>query len=223
MKFHLVSAHFGGKPPWKHKLISKVNDVSTNYYHDNNTPPRHLSMHPRLKSKIPKMLEWKLVDSDWYIWADSSIRLNDIDITEIIKETAKDNPLCLFKHTKASSIAEEVNSVRAQIKVKNKYFTQRYEGEPLINQLAYYYGDPDFIDDKLFSMTFFAYKREAISLMKEWFIHNTIWSIEDQISFPYLLQKSGLNYSLFEGSVSTNKTMFNWQWKDRENYLNVNY
>ena len=100
-RFHAVSAHFGGPIPWMHKIQSNKHEVSLNYYHDGNTPTRSLCMHPRLKSKVPKMLEWRSVDSEWYLWLDSSIRLKDIDISEIIIDKAGDNPLCLFKHTKA--------------------------------------------------------------------------------------------------------------------------
>ncbi len=217
---HAVSAHFGGSIPWIHKVRSKGNKVSLNYYHDGNTPSRHLSMHPRLKSKIPKMLEWKYVDAEWYVWLDSSIKLKDIDIAEVILDTAGNNPLCLFRHTKANSILEEVNYIRSQLANNNKYFTKRYQGEPLLEQLIQYYGDQDFTDENLFSMTFFAYHRKARKLMEEWFIHNAIWSIEDQVSFPYLLQQSGLSYSLFEGTINSNKTIFEWDWRGREANLN---
>tara|TARA_Y100001968_G_C19436076_1_gene759776 strand:- start:1046 stop:1738 length:693 start_codon:yes stop_codon:yes gene_type:complete len=222
-RIHYVSAHFGGPIPWKHKIFSKDHNISVNYYHDLNTPSRHLSMHPRLKSKIPKMLEWKYVKAEWYVWIDSSIKLKNIDLSKIILETAKDKSLCLFKHTQGSSILEEANSVRAQINTKNwknnHYFLKRYSGEPILEQLINYYGDKDFVDNKLFSMTFFAYHYSAINLMKEWFLHNTIWSIEDQISFPYLLQKSGLKYALFNGTILDNTEIFNWDWNTRENHF----
>ena len=56
-RMHFVSAHFGGPVPWDFHVTSDTVEVSTAYYTDSNTPSRHLAMHPRLKSKIPKMIE----------------------------------------------------------------------------------------------------------------------------------------------------------------------
>ena len=74
---HFVSAHFGGQAPWEHKVQSKEIDVSIAYYTDKNTPTRHNSMTPRLKAKIPKMLEWQNKKADWYVWMDSSVKLKE--------------------------------------------------------------------------------------------------------------------------------------------------
>ena len=104
-KMHFVSAHFGGPVPWNFEIASNSIEVTTAYYNDANTPSRHLAMHPRLKSKIPKMLEWKFIDSDWYVWIDSSLKLKPTfsDLPAKILEVADGNPLVLFKHTAANS------------------------------------------------------------------------------------------------------------------------
>ena len=96
--YTLCPAHFGGEPPWKHQIKSNKYKVTTAYYTDKNTASRHNSMTPRLKAKIPKMLEWQVVNADWYVWMDSSIRLKDIDLEAILK-CAGNNPLCFFRHT----------------------------------------------------------------------------------------------------------------------------
>ena len=219
MHFHFVSAHFGSSTPWQHKPKSKEHHISLKYYDDNNTPSRRLAMHPRLKAKIPKMLEWKSYEADWYVWLDSSIRLNpDIDIPSIIIKKANGNPLCLFRHSLGKTIMDEAKCVLENIQYGNDYFKRRFIGEPIKSQLIYYYGDPDFKDINLFQMSFFAYHRSAAPLMKEWFIHNCLWTLKDQISFPYVLQKSGLKYGLFEGTIPNN-FMFRWEWKKREEHL----
>jgi len=218
MHFHCVSAHFGGTKPWEHNLHSSQ-ILSSCYYDDNNMPSRHNSMHPRLKGKLPKMLEWRSVNADWYIWMDSSVKINTgIDIPEIIIKTARNNPLCLFRHTQATSIQEEAACVLQGISRGNDYFVKRYSGEPIANQLETYLNDDSFKDNNLFQMTFFAYHKSAAALMQEWFVHNCIWSIEDQISFPYVLSKSGLQYSCFEGNVLSNE-IFTWDWQSREDKL----
>lgn len=67
-------------------------------------------------------------------------------------------------------------------------------------------------------MTAFAYHKSAAPLMQEWFLQNCLWSLEDQISFPYVLQRSGLSYALFPGTVPDNP-LFRWSWETREAHL----
>jgi hypothetical protein len=218
MHFHAVSAHFGGPRPWTHYLSSSES-LSSHYYDDRNTPSRHNAMHPRLKAKIPKMLEWMNTEADWYIWMDSSIRLNDgIDLPKAVMQRSQGKPLCLFRHSAHSSIQQEAQVVQQAMLQGLTYHLNRYSGEPLASQVENYLSDQSFKDNKLFEMTFFAYHRSAAPLMQEWFMHNCLWSIEDQISFPYVLHKSGLEYSCFEGSVCKNE-YFTWDWQAREKSL----
>lgn len=218
-RMHFVSAHFGGKAPWKNHVESDRFQVTNSFYDDSNYSSRHLAMHPRLKAKIPKMLEWKYVEADWYVWVDSSIRLRGNKICDWIEKTADGKELCLFKHSYANSIREEVNRVRDNLDRSVSYIKRRYSGEPLLEQLVYYYGDKNFVDDRLFGMTMFAYKRSAAPLMQEWFNHNVEWSIQDQISFPYVLSKFEYEYSVFDCLITDENNYFEWDWKRREQGL----
>lgn len=219
MHFHFVSAHFGGPPPWRHHPVSKNHQISLHYYDDSNTPSRVLAMHPRLKAKVPKMLEWRFVNADWYVWLDSSIELNpNADLPANILKWSNGHPLCLFRHSKATSIQEEAQLILNQLEQKTPYFERRYQGEPIREQLLHYLGDPDYCDNRLFQMTAFAYHKSAAPLMQEWFLQNCLWSLEDQISFPYVLQRSGLSYALFPGTVPDNP-LFRWSWETREAHL----
>lgn len=219
-RIHFVSAHFGGTPPWRHTIQHPHHQISCAYYDDFNTPSRHLAMHPRLKAKIPKMLEWQFIDADWYVWLDSSIRIRSDAICDWVLDTAGDNPLCLYKHSFAHSIHEEAKRVRDNLDREIDYIKRRYAGEPILEQVIHYYGDPDFVDNQLFGLTLFAYHRSASHLMLNWFHHNVIWSIQDQLSFPYCLQKSGLAYSLFDGLITEENPFFEWDWMRREENLN---
>ena len=173
-------------------------------------------MHPRLKAKIPKMLEWRFYKADWYIWMDSSIQIKkNADLPELVLKTANGNPLCLFKHSKLQSIEEEGKLIKRKTRKDLPYFHKRFSGEPIISQTEHYLRDKKFKDDKLFQMTFFAYHHSARFLMQEWFMQNCIWSIKDQLSFPYVLAKSGFSYSLFSGTVAENDH-FTWCWRERE-------
>ncbi len=219
-RVHFVAAHFGGQVPWVPCISSDKHHVTFNYYNDSNTPSRHLSMHPRFKSKIPKMLEWKFVDSEWYVWMDSSIRPHkDIDIADKVLEKTGDKPICLFKHSFVNTIREEALRTLSMLKDKHGYHSIRYSGEPILDQLIHYYGDPDFIDNKLFSTSFFAYHRSQSDLMQKWFNEVVDWSLQCQISFPYVLHKSGIEYELFDGYSNGSNELFTWDWPNREKNL----
>ncbi|WP_037991020.1 glycosyltransferase domain-containing protein [Synechococcus sp. CC9616] len=215
MKFRIVSAHFGSKKPWDITPQSKHN-FSFKYYDDNNTHSREMAMHTRLKSKIPKMLEWRFHKADWYIWMDSSIRINpQSDLPEEVLKTSQGAPLCLFKHPSLHTIEEEAQVITRKTRPDLPYFYERFKGEPINQQINSYLADSNFNDNALFQMTFFAYHYSARYLMQEWFLQNCIFTIKDQLSFPYVLTKSKLKYSLFSGSVANNH-MFKWDWKSRE-------
>ena len=215
MRIHVCSAHFGGPPPWPHALRSEHHTLSLQYYTDSNSPARSAVMHPRLRGKVPKMLEWRNVDADWYIWLDSSVRVKAPDLAEAVLQTAGDHPLCLFRHSLACSIREEAKGVLRGMSNGVEYFLNRYSGEPIAEQVRHYLDDPAFHDNQLFWMGCFAYHRSAAALMQEWFLHNCLWSVEDQLSFPYVLARSGLSHALFTGTP-VNNPLVEWDWRARE-------
>ena len=215
MKFCLLSAHFGGTKPWPQKLQSK-HQFKFKYYDDRDLPGRENAMHPRLKSKIPKMLGWRYHKADWYVWMDSSVIVKPgVDIPDAVLNTAKNNPFCLFKHTQLNRIQDEAQVVINAIKRNNQYLKARFEGEPILRQVNSYLADESFEDNQLFQMTFFAYHYSARRIMQEWFIQNCLWSIKDQLSFPYVLSKSGATYSLFKGNALDNDLFF-WNPQKRD-------
>ena len=60
MRIRLTSCNFGDTQSLvinNQDEIDRLN-IDVKIYNDLNTPSRLLSMHPRLKGKIPKMLEW---------------------------------------------------------------------------------------------------------------------------------------------------------------------
>lgn len=134
MHFHFVSAHFGGPPPWRHHPVSKNHQISLHYYDDSNTPSRVLAMHPRLKAKVPKMLEWRFVNADWYVWLDSSIELNpNADLPANILKWSNGHPLCLFRHSKATSIQEEAQLILNQLEQKHLILSAVTRENPFAN------------------------------------------------------------------------------------------
>ncbi len=204
MKIKLISASYGGHSELKinnHEELQKYN-VDVVLYNDSNTPSRNLSLHSRLKGKIPKMLEWDLnEDYDYYIWVDSKFTLNDGIIEQLINGV-QGYDLCLFNHPNRSSVKSELDFMNDLMARGDNYLISRYQGEDMDKQVSLYSQDSNFIDDKLFACGCFVYTKELVknkehNLLKEWFYHNTVYSIQDQLSLPYLLTKFKTNYNTY--------------------------
>lgn len=218
-RIHITSCIFGKNLTTSeiylpHQIGNDEYEITTSFYNDYNFPLRDKSLQPRLKGKIPKMLEWMNFEADYYVWIDYPIEIKTNEFFKIVEELG-DADMCLFKHVDRSSIVEELKFMESIY--NNDYIKSRYSNEPIKEQVDKYLSDDNFIDDKLFNMGFFVYSKNIIqnaesNIMKDWFFHNVIYSIQDQISFPYLLSKYKIKYKIFDsGNVyENNYTTFNW-------------
>jgi hypothetical protein len=210
----LVStALFGGE------LYSKwVDQVSDRYEIvfnriDNKTEsPRTKAMSPRLRGKIPKMVAWEDHPGyDYYIWMDAGFSILDPSAIErMVDQCLNGVDICLFRHSSRHSVKQELDFVVSLMHAGNQYLVDRYEGERMIEQVQSYSKDTTWVDNVLFECGTFIYSKDIVAnkehnVMKEWFYHNCIWSVQDQLSLPYLLHKFGIRYKLFEGNVYSNQ------------------
>jgi hypothetical protein len=212
-KVCIVTADFGNHIKNFNPIIPKQNEdlyeVIIKIYDDNNTTSRINSLHPRTKGKIPKMLEWMETDSDYYIWIDSKFKVVSENFVNDIINYLGDYEMCLCEHPNRDSTKKECDFVLEQMNNKNQYLVERYLGEKIKEQVDFYLNEKNFIDDKLFALGFFVYSKNLIvnknyNLMTDWFFHNCYWSIQDQLSFPYLLQKHRINYTVFNFNIFLN-------------------
>jgi hypothetical protein len=79
----------------------------------------------------------------------------------------------------------------------------------MTEQVSSYMKDPTWQDNLLLACGIFIYSKSIIenkeyNLMKEWFYQNCLWSVQDQLSLPYLIHKFKTNFRLLEGSVYSN-------------------
>jgi len=194
------------------KQQPKNTDIQVDYnrWNNENYPSRVNSMSPRLKGKILRMLSWEeQPDYDYYIWMDSTISMYRTDVIDYAIDRIGDADICLFKHPEYSTIKEELDLINDWMGNGNKYLINRYEGERCNEQVAYYLNDKEYVDDTLFATGCFIYSKKLVenrnyNLMKEWFYHNCYWSVQDQLSLPYLVSKMKINYKLFDYGIYTN-------------------
>ena len=213
IKIHISTALFSGGQ--LHRFIpiqeSSEYNITIKTYDDHNTHSRRNALHPRLKGKIPKMLEWlQYGDADYYIWMDAPFVITSKKIGEIVTSCMIGYDMCLFLHPWNKNIQDEVNQVVRGVKNNCDYLFPRYDGEPIMEQYEHYMADDTFTDDKLFSCGLFIYSRSLVSnprsnLMIDWFLQNAYWSVEDQISLPYLLHKWKTKYTTYDGCIYNNE------------------
>lgn len=212
MKVLVTTASFGSplKSTWIEQRSNKY-EIVFNRIDDNTESPRTLAMSPRLRGKIPKMLVWEEHPGyDYYIWIDSGFSiLNESSIERMVDECINVDA-CFFKHSERYNVKQESNFVNVLMSRGHQYLLERYEGERMTEQVDKYSKDETWIDNILFECGTFIYSSKIVAnresnVMKEWFYNNCIWSVQDQLSLPYLLHKFGINYKLLEGNVWVNE------------------
>jgi hypothetical protein len=213
-KIHIATALFGSSEEFIKNIPTQENDnyeINIKTYTDDNTYSRINALHPRTKGKIPKMLEWMSYEADYYIWMDAPFILHSNNIGVLVEKYLKESDICLFTHPWNKTVDDEVTQVLNGVKEEHPYLYSRYKGEPILEQYTSYINDPNYHDDKLFSLGFFIYKKTLVenkdyNLMTDWFFHNCYWSIEDQVSFPYLLNKHKIKHTTFtNGDIYQNE------------------
>jgi len=208
-KILILSANFGLGQELKSDVPFEYGDYQIDVikYNDDNFPKRTNALHPRLKAKIPKMLGWYYNPGyDFYIWMDSKFTITHSKFFGVIFEHINNTDLCVFNHPNRTTIKSEAEFCTSD---SEPYLISRYKDEPMIEQVNHYLTDPNFVDDKLFAMGCFLYSKHLVenkehNFMTDWLFHNMIWSVQDQLSFPYILSKYTINYSVYNTPLLDN-------------------
>ena len=210
IKIAVISANLGGIDPdysSEHVKQRLPENVKLDFFNFTNEtyPVRGKVMSPRLQAKIPRMMGWKLKPGyDYYVWLDSAITLkHETSIMWLLNQCAD---IALFKHPFLDCIRDEVGFIIQEMSTNNGYLIDRYQYEPLAEQLETYSKDPDFVDDKNFAAGVFMYRNtpETQKFMTTWLMHCVLYSINDQVSFPYVMLKHKCEVNGIEGDIYDN-------------------
>ena len=137
---------------------------------------------------------------------DSRFTISKADSIQWLIDQCQNVDIALFVHPSRCSIKDEYNYVRELISTDNQYLLDRYQGEDMQYQYEVYQRDASFVDNRLFACGLFVYSKRLVAnrdnnLMKDWFYHNCLYSVQDQLSLPYLLQKHNTIYNTLEGNI----------------------
>jgi len=159
------------------------------------------SLSPRLAAKIPKFRPDMFVSSSKSVWIDSSMSdptgyLHQASLTALLQ-----NDFVVFPHPERSSVREEV-PVSLELP---KYF-----GLPISAQFESYQakGFPDNIG--LWAATVIArnHTEQIAQLGSAWFLENSLWTIQDQISLPYLVWKYRISVGTYNAHLWNGPLVF---------------
>lgn len=184
-------------------VIHVSQSVPYNYhlFTDQNFPPRSKAMTPRLQAKIPKMFGWQLApDYETYLWLDGNLQLSHPDSLKYYLDQLADNDIVVLRHPGRPNIRQEVRYTRKGINQQSMYILSRYPGELLAELYDLIEKDKEYIDDLLVIGGIFLYRDtpKVREMLKEWFYYQTRYILQDQISFAYVLKKSGIKFKVLD-------------------------
>ena len=164
--------------------------------------------YPRLAAKRPKMLPWNYTDCDAAVWLDASFEVVNPAFGEWSREHLKTNDFVVWLHPEGRV------DIRQEVEVC--WFFDKYKDYPLREQLAAYVADgmPELWGLFACGTLGWVFTEEAKRLGRYWYAENVNWSIQDQVSLPYLLWREGKRFGIWQANEYQNEYL-RLRWDER--------
>lgn len=143
---------------------------------------RPSSLPSRMACKLPKMMPWNFTDCDAAVWIDASFSINS-SLSDFVRPQLEENDFIVFNHPEnRDCIVQEM---------EHCYSWLKYKDYPMREQVQSYMseGMPEHYGLWAAGMVGWRFTEQAKQFGKLWYAENASWSIQDQISLPYLLWK----------------------------------
>ena len=199
-KTAVITCNLGGfDKPIEHAEQS----VDYDYFNftDKNFPPRDKSFTPRMQAKIPKCFGWQLKPGyDSYLWIDGNLRMKDKHTLEYFRDQLEGYDVVVLKHPTHDTVHWEYRYCWRGLhnNAPSNYMRERYTNEWLDEQYKVIADDKDYEDDSMVNGGIFMYRNtpEVQAMLKEWWYYISRYLIMDQLSWIYVLKKSGLKINI---------------------------
>ena len=164
-------------------------------------------LHPRLAAKAPKMLPFDHVEADIAVWIDAAFEISGEGFREFCEQSLGDKDFIVWEHpdlADRSCLYEEAAYCQDWPK---------YADWPIRLQVASYMveGMPEKFGLWACGSIVWRNTKEARKFGDDWYQENLDWSIQDQVSFPYLLWKHKPNFGVFPMGEFDNPYLTWWR------------
>ncbi len=146
---------------------------------------------PRLDSKFPKFRPDLFTTCDYSVWVDASMRDENNWLRQAVEKKLLSHDLVFFRHPQRDNVLEELIA---------SLDLDKYLDQPIIDQV-HSYQVQGFKDDLgLWAGGVIARKhtQENIDFGDAWLVENNKWSIQDQLSLPFVIWKLRLVPGVFD-------------------------
>ena len=164
--------------------------------------------HPRLAAKRPKMLPWLFTDCDAAVWLDASFEIVGEGFSEWARNHVSWNDFVVWVHPEGRT------DIRQEVEVC--WFFPKYEQYPLKEQLSHYVeqGMPQHWGLFAGGTVGWRFTDEAREFGERWYQEQVDWSIQDQVSLPFLLWDSGKKFGIWQAHEYKNEFL-KLRWDER--------
>lgn len=139
--------------------------------------------HPRLAAKRAKMMPWEYVSTDASVWIDGSRRVANIDFRAFVERHLSQHDLVMWDHP------ENRDCLYQEAAYCQDW--GKYSAWPIREQVAAYRteGMPEHFGLWCASVIGMRHTAQVKDFGAAWLAEQHRWSIQDQVSLPYLLWK----------------------------------
>lgn len=163
---------------------------------------------PRLAAKAAKMTPWEFTDCDAALWIDASIEVTSDQVRAFTEVTLARADLAVWVHPEGRTDIRQEGPVC--------WDWPKYRNQPMREQVEHYAADGFPEQWGLFACGVMGWKftPEARRFGEAWLAEQERWTIQDQISLPYLLWREGLPFTVFQAHQYQNP-YFRIRWDER--------
>jgi len=147
--------------------------------------------HPRLAAKLPKARPDLYTDCETSLWIDGSIHVRDGSFTALVRSLLERHDLVLTDHPEDRDCLFQ--------EAQHCWDWPKYRAEPLREQVEHYRGQGMPEGFGLWAAGCIARRHtpQNLELGQSWLEEMERWSIQDQVSLPYLLWRDGVEFTTF--------------------------
>lgn len=164
-----------------------------------------------MAAKRPKMMPWLYTDCDAAVWIDASFQLTGQGFHNWAVAHLQRDDFVVWSHP------EGRNCIGQEAEVC--YDFPKYRGQPIREQARHYFNDGMPRMWGLFACGTVGYRftPEAKKVGAAWYREQEKWTLQDQISLPYLLWSSGRPFGTWQANEYDNEFL-KLRWDERPDH-----